>query len=50
MFFNDELAADGDHKEDAEPTAEQGEREDTPEGELFTEAEKDQGGDGEHAM
>ncbi len=48
MFFDDELAAQRDHEEHAEPTAEEREGKDAPEGELRAEAEKDQRGDGEH--
>jgi len=48
VFFDDELATQRNHEKDAEPSAEQGERENSPEGEFGAEAEEDQRWDGEH--
>src|SRR5580693_8586884 len=48
MLADDELAAQRNHEEDAEPSAKKGEREDAPEGELRAEAQKDQRGNREH--
>ena len=48
VLFDDELAAQRNHEEDAEPSAEQRERENSPEGEFGAEAQEDQRGDGEH--
>ena len=45
VFLDDELAAQGNHEEDAEPAADEGEHEDA--GVLEIEAEKDQRGEGE---
>ncbi len=45
LFFDDELAAEGDHEQDAEPAAKEGESEDA--GGLEVEAEEDEGGEGE---
>ena len=45
VLFDDELAAERDHEEDAEPAAEEGEGEDA--GGLEIEAEEDEGGQGE---
>src|SRR5580692_354636 len=48
MLADDELAAQRNHEEDAEPSAKQRERENAPEGELRAEAQKDQRGNREH--
>src|SRR5215467_14246234 len=48
VFFDDELAAYGNHEKHAQPSAKQGQGKDAPEGELFAKAEKDQRGNGEH--
>src|SRR4029077_3737679 len=48
VLLNDELAAKGNHEQDAQPATEQSQGEDAPEGELLAEAEKDERGDGEH--
>ncbi len=48
MFFDDQLAADGHHEQNAQASAEKSQREDAPESELFAKAEKDQRGDSEH--
>jgi hypothetical protein len=48
VFLDDELAANGNHEKDPEPSAQKGQREDAPEGEFGTEAEEDERGDGEH--
>ena len=45
MLFDDELAAERDHEEDSEPSAEEGEGEDA--GGFEIEAEEDKGGEGE---
>ena len=45
VLFDDELAAEGDHEEDAEPSAEEGEGEDA--GGFEVEAEEDERGEGE---
>ena len=45
VFFDNELAAEGDHEEDAEPSADEGEEEDA--GVFEVEAEEDEGGEGE---
>ena len=48
VFFHDKLAAQRNHEEYAEPSAEKRKRKNTPEGEFGAEAEKDQRGNGEH--
>ncbi len=48
MFFDDQLTANGNHEQHAQPSAEKSKREDTPESELFAKAEKDQRRDSEH--
>ena len=45
VFFNDELAAEGNHEEDAEPSADESEHEDA--GVFEVVAEEDEGGEGE---
>ncbi len=48
VLFDDQLAAQRHHEQDAQPSAQQREREDSPEGEFGAEAEEDQRGNGEH--
>ena len=48
VLFDDELAAQRNHEENAEPSAEERERENPPEGELGAEAKKDECGNREH--
>src|SRR5208282_2716463 len=48
VLLDDELAAQGNHKENAEPAAEQRHREDAPERELRAEAQENQRGESEH--
>src|SRR5262249_29890089 len=42
VFLDNELAANGHHKEDAQPSSEQRQREDAPEGKFGAKAEEDQ--------
>ena len=48
VLFDDELAAQRNHEEDAEPAAQQRQRKNSPEGEFGAKAQEDQCGDGEH--
>ena len=48
MLFDDELAAQRNHEQHAEPSAEERQRKNPPERELRAEAKKDQRGNREH--
>ncbi len=48
MLFDNELAANGNHEQNAKPTAKERERKDPPESEFLAEAEKDERRDCEH--